>query len=136
MDLTKLKLQSALVTSLSFEDFAANNNSTSSGFLRITLDRKEEIEANEDSILLFFNGSVAAFKGEESETPSDSSNVFNLNVKFIVKYSGKFDVDTMAGSPQEYEWFYKKDAGIFLHSVANRFLSDTAYKNVVLPYQQ
>lgn len=136
MDLTKLKVQSAVVTSLNFEDFTAKNEKSSSGFLRIMFDREDNVMASKDSMFLFFSGSIAAYEGEESESPEDSRKVFSLNIKFTIRYSGEFDVDALTEPPQEGDWFFKKDASTFLHSVANRFLSDTDYKSVVLPYQQ
>ena len=133
MNLTKLKLLSTDITKFEFEDFASQKNASSSGVLKITLERQNSIDTSENSIHLFFSGTIAAFEGEESE---ESNHVFNLDVEFTMKYSGEFDVDELSNHAKESDWFFKKDASIFLHGAVNQFLSDTFYRSVKLPYQQ
>jgi hypothetical protein len=133
MDLTKLKLLASDITKFEFNDYAALKDETSSGVLKITLERRDKVQANEESMLLYFSGIIAAFEGKEGD---ESNNAFKLDVEFTMKYAGEFDVDNLISKAQETDWFFKKDAGIFLHGAVNRFLSNTAYNSVRLPYQQ
>jgi hypothetical protein len=123
------------ITKFDFKDFTVEGKGASSGFLKIALERKDEVEVNEKAFLMFFTGLINAFKGEES-SESDSVQVLKLEVEFTLKYSSEFDTDELSTQLQENEWFFKKDAGVFLHSVSNRFLSDTAYRSINFPYQQ
>lgn len=136
MNLTKVKLQSGDITKFEFMDFAVNNKETSSGFLKITLERKEQVELSTNDLLLFFTGLITAFKGEETIAPDDNKRVLNLEVNFTLKYTGEFDLEETPKKSEEFEWFFKKDAGIFLHGIANNFLSNTAYRSISFPYQQ
>jgi hypothetical protein len=135
MNLTKIKLILGNITKFDFKDFTIEEKGASSGFLKIALDRKDEVEVSEKDFLMFFTGLITAFEGEES-SESDPVQVLKLEVEFTLKYSGEFDTDELSTQLQENEWFFKKDAGVFLHSVSNRFLSDTAYRSINFPYQQ
>jgi len=135
MDLTKLRLQSADITSFKYEDLSSNKKASTSGFLKIILVRKEEIEASKDRLLMLYTGTVTAFEGEETPSPKIESKVMNLHIEFSMKYSGVFDINKLPSQSQEAEWLFKKDAGVFLHSVVNRFLADTTFKAIQLPHQ-
>jgi hypothetical protein len=136
MEITKIKLNSADVVKIEFSDFTKYDSPDSSGFLKIDLKRDEEIKANEEGALISYDGSVTAYKGEETGNLEDSSVVFKLDITILLKYEGLFDLDNLTDNIANNDWFFKKDASTFMHSVINRILSNTSYKNIILPYQQ
>jgi hypothetical protein len=136
MDLTKLKLRASDITKFEFEDGSSNKES-SSGFIKIRFERQQSGDVTENNLSMFYKGTVAAYVGEETPELDESKRVFCLKIEFTLSYSGEFNVETIQKKIcSENEWFFNKDASVILHSFANRFLSDTAYRSINLPYQE
>jgi hypothetical protein len=137
MNLTELKLRTSDITKFEFEETPPGSRETSSGFIKIRFERQEFGNVTESDFTMYFKGSVTAYEGEETPDLNESKKVFSLKVNFTLLYSGEIDVEKIhTHINSDNEWFFNKDASVILHSFANRFLSDTAYRTINLPFQQ
>jgi hypothetical protein len=134
MNITDFQLLTGKVTKTEFEDYKTSDKT--SGFLRISYNRRGTAEVSEKRIELFFDGQVEGFRGEDIKDPEVSDNVFSYKVEFSLIYFAELNLEEVEKFIIDNESCFKKDASVFFTNTAMDFLSKSDYKNIELPYQQ